>query len=402
MRDLLPILKTLSKNKASPLLLVLQIALTFTILVNTIYMMVIKEQELTKPTGLTEQQLFSFSTNLEGTDEEKNAALDTDLADIRALASVESASTITSMPLTNWGRSLDVGFTPEEDERITHAGYYGSDDTIVDTLGLRVVAGRNFKYNDVIHKYFDGHSESASVLVSQALAHKIRPNDWRSVVGETIYVESVPQKVVGIVETMKSPWRFWYAYDMTVIGSIREHYEETIIVVRAKPNQRETAMAEVQALLLKKPGRQVDAFKSFEQIKTENLQADYAVSQTLKAVIAALACVTMLGIFGQARYTVHKRRKQIGTRRALGATQADILRYFMIENAVVSLFGITLGIIIAITANIYLVNYFGLTSVPGDYLIVGAIIMLVAGQLAVTYPAMVAAKVPPAIATRTA
>ncbi|MBR8843038.1 FtsX-like permease family protein [Pseudoalteromonas sp. JC3] len=402
MRDLLPILKTLSKNKTSPLLLVLQIALTFTILVNTIYMMVIKEQELTKPTGLTEQQLFSFSTNLEGTDEEKNAALDTDLADIRALASVESASTITSMPLTNWGRSLDVGFTPEEDERITHAGYYGSDDTIVDTLGLRVVAGRNFKYNDVIHKYFDGHSESASVLVSQALAHKIRPNDWRSVVGETIYVESVPQKVVGIVETMKSPWRFWYAYDMTVIGSIREHYEETIIVVRAKPDQRETAMAEVQALLLKKPGRQVDAFKSFEQIKTENLQADYAVSQTLKAVIAALACVTMLGIFGQARYTVHKRRKQIGTRRALGATQADILRYFMIENAVVSLFGITLGIIIAITANIYLVNYFGLTSVPGDYLIVGAIIMLVAGQLAVTYPAMVAAKVPPAIATRTA
>ncbi|AUJ72285.1 MULTISPECIES: ABC transporter permease [unclassified Pseudoalteromonas] len=402
MRDLLPILKTLSKNKASPLLLVLQIALTFTILVNTIYMMVIKEQELTKPTGLTEQQLFSFSTNLEGTDEEKNAALDTDLADIRALASVESASTITSMPLTNWGRSLDVGFTPEEDERITHAGYYGSDDTIVDTLGLRVVAGRNFKYNDVIHKYFDGHSESASVLVSQALAHKIRPNDWRSVVGETIYVESVPQKVVGIVETMKSPWRFWYAYDMTVIGSIREHYEETIIVVRAKPDQRETAMAEVQALLLKKPGRQVDAFKSFEQIKTENLQADYAVSQTLKAVIAALACVTILGIFGQARYTVHKRRKQIGTRRALGATQADILRYFMIENAVVSLFGITLGIIIAITANIYLVNYFGLTSVPGDYLIVGAIIMLVAGQLAVTYPAMVAAKVPPAIATRTA
>ncbi|PHI37404.1 hypothetical protein CBQ28_08530 [Pseudoalteromonas sp. GCY] len=402
MRDLLPILKTLNKNKASPLLLILQIALTFTILVNAIYMMVLKEQELVQPTGLAESQLFSFRTHFEGSDEEKNAALDTDLADIRALASVESVSTITSMPLTNWGRSLDVGLTPEEDERITHAGYYGSDDTIVDTLGLRVVAGRNLQHNDVVHTYFDGHTESASVLVSQDLAHKIRPNDWRSVIGETIYVESVPQKVVGIVETMKSPWRFWYAYDMTVISSVREHYEESIIVVKAKPGQREVAMDEVQALMLKKPGRQLDAFKSFEQIKTENLQADYAVSQTLKAVIAALACVTMLGIFGQARYTVYKRRKQIGTRRALGATQADILRYFMIENAVVSLFGITLGIIIAITANIYLVNYFGLTSVPGDYLIAGAIVMLLAGQLAVTYPAMIAARVPPAIATRTA
>ncbi|WP_462156222.1 hypothetical protein [Pseudoalteromonas piscicida] len=103
MRDLLPILKTLNKNKASPLLLILQIALTFTILVNAIYMMVLKEQELVQPTGLAENQLFSFRTNFEGSDEEKNAALDTDLADIRALASVESASTITSLPLINWG-----------------------------------------------------------------------------------------------------------------------------------------------------------------------------------------------------------------------------------------------------------------------------------------------------------
>ena len=80
MRDLLPILKTLNKNKASPLLLILQIALTFTILVNAIYMMVLKEQELVQPTGLAENQLFSFRTNFEGSDEEKNAALDTDLA----------------------------------------------------------------------------------------------------------------------------------------------------------------------------------------------------------------------------------------------------------------------------------------------------------------------------------
>lgn len=402
MKDLLPILKTFRKNKVSPLLLILQIALTFTILVNAIFMMVTKENELIQPTGLSESQLFSFSTNLEGSDEEKHAALDTDLADIQALASVESASTITSLPLTNWGRSLAVGLTPEDEDRVTHAGYYGSDETVVDTLGLRVVAGRNFQHNDVVHKYFDGHTASASVLISQDLAYKIRPNDWRSVVGETIYVQSVPQKVVGIVETMKSPWRFWYAYDMAVISSVKEHYEQSIIVVRAVEGQREQAMSEVHQLLFKKPARQVDNFKSFEQIKADNLQADYAVSQTLKVVIAALACVTILGIFGQARYTVLKRKKQIGTRRALGATQGDILRYFMIENAVVSLLGVLLGTIVAIIANIYLVNYFGLKSVPGEYLISGAIVMVIAGQLAVYYPATTASKVPPAIATRAA
>lgn len=101
---------------------------------------------------------------------------------------------------------------------------------------------------------------------------------------------------------------------MAVISSVKEHYEQSIIVVRAVEGQREQAMSEVHQLLFKKPARQVDNFKSFEQIKAENLQADYAVSQTLKVVIAALACVTILGIFWPS--TIHSIKAQKANRYA--------------------------------------------------------------------------------------
>ena len=50
-----------------------------------------------------------------------------------------------------------------------------------------------------------------------------------------------------------------------------------------------------------------------------------------------------LGIVGLASFNVARRTKQIGTRRALGASRPAILRYFLLENFLVSCVGITGG-----------------------------------------------------------
>jgi putative ABC transport system permease protein len=69
------------------------------------------------------------------------------------------------------------------------------------------------------------------------------------------------------------------------------------------------------------------------------------------------------------------RSKQIGTRRTLGATRFDIVRFFMVENWLITSIGITIGI-------------------------AGMVALWVLGQLAVLVPARRAANIPPAIATR--
>ena len=52
----------------------------------------------------------------------------------------------------------------------------------------------------------------------------------------------------------------------------------------------------------------------------------------LSVIVGLMISVTALGIVGLASFYVNVRSKQIGTRRAVGARRVDIIRYFMLEN----------------------------------------------------------------------
>ena len=117
-------------------------------------------------------------------------------------------------------------------------------------------------------------------------------------------------------------------------------------------------------------------------------------------VVGLLTAITGLGIVGLASFSVARRTKQIGTRRALGASRPAILRYFMLENFVVSSVGVFGGAILAVSLNIWMVQAFDLAPIAW-YLIPSAMIILwLVGQIAVFGPARRASLVSPAIATR--
>ena len=122
----------------------------------------------------------------------------------------------------------------------------------------------------------------------------------------------------------------------------------------------------------------------------------------LVAVILALLVVTALGIVGLASFWVQQRTKQIGVRRALGATRSQILRYFQTENFLLATIGIVLGMLFAYAINQLLMGKYELPRLPLLYLPVGAVLLWLLGQIAVYGPARKAASVPPAVATRSA
>jgi putative ABC transport system permease protein len=113
-----------------------------------------------------------------------------------------------------------------------------------------------------------------------------------------------------------------------------------------------------------------------------------------------LGLVTGLGIIGLAWFSVTQRRKQIGTRRALGATRGDILRYFMLENLLITSAGLALGAAGAVGLNWFLDTSYNVGRVPLWYLPLGMLALWALGQLAVLLPARRAANIPPALATR--
>jgi putative ABC transport system permease protein len=103
---------------------------------------------------------------------------------------------------------------------------------------------------------------------------------------------------------------------------------------------------------------------------------------------------------GLTSYWVAERRRQIGIRRALGATRHAILRLFQKENFLIALSGVLIGVVLAVALNLWLISRFEMVRLDPTYVIGSGIAMLLLGQIAVLWPAMRAAQVPPALAIR--
>jgi putative ABC transport system permease protein len=170
--------------------------------------------------------------------------------------------------------------------------------------------------------------------------------------------------------------------------------------VRAEPGSRDEVMQQVEQLLSQNRDRLVRIVRSMEEQKRRTYSSDIAMVRLLSGVVVILSAVTGLGIVGLAWFSVSQRRKQIGTRRALGATQTDIMRYFMIENWLVTSMGLVLGVAGALTLNWFLDTEYQTGRIPLYYLPLGIVLLWLLGQAAVLIPARRAARIPPALATR--
>jgi putative ABC transport system permease protein len=133
----------------------------------------------------------------------------------------------------------------------------------------------------------------------------------------------------------------------------------------------------------------------------EDYYADALVMiKMLTAVILLLLVITALGIVGVTSFSVTQRTRQIGTRRALGATRTDIVRYFLIENWMITGIGIAIGIVLTYGLNYALIQYADVPKIEWTFLIGGALAMWLTGILAAVAPALRASAVAPEIATR--
>ena len=140
--------------------------------------------------------------------------------------------------------------------------------------------------------------------------------------------------------------------------------------------------------------------QTMEEMRSEFFRGDRSMAWMLVAVCIALLIVTALGIVGLASFWVQQRTRQIGVRRALGATKGQILRYFQTENFLLATLGIFLGMVLAYGINQLLMGKYELPRLPLMYLPVGALVLWLLGQISVFGPARKAAAVPPAVATR--
>ena len=160
-------------------------------------------------------------------------------------------------------------------------------------------------------------------------------------------------------------------------------------------------MAAVEAALRKRdPNRVVGKLRTVQNFKQSSYASDSLMAVTLSVVTSLVLVFSALGIFGLATFNVNTRTRQIGTRRAVGARKRDIVSYFMAENWIVTSLGVLLGCGLALAAGFWLSSQFALPRLNLYFLVGGVAGLWALGQLAAWQPALRAAKVSPAMATR--
>ncbi|MGY0561019.1 MULTISPECIES: ABC transporter permease [unclassified Luteimonas] len=403
--DIRPILSSLRRHKTAAALIALQIALTCAIVSNAVFLISERVQNLRTPTGVDESGLIRVEVTGIGRNANPLALTREDLAAIRAIPGVIAASTANQVPLGRSSWNTSVNLTPDQEQPTLNATMYMGGPALLDTLGARVVSGSALPADAFVPfdeaQGFQGLKLS-SMLISREFAERAFPGE--EAVGRDIYLLDEPVRVVGVVERLARPNRMDGDTGYSMVLPIESPY--TVggnYLVRTTPERRQEVMeAVVAALNANSSGRIILQQQTFEEIRSDFYAQDRTMVWLLAVVCMALLVVTALGIVGLASFWVQQRTRQIGIRRALGATRQQILRYFQVENFLLATVGIALGMLLAFALNQYLMGRYELPRLPLYYLPAGAIVLWLLGQAAVLGPARRAAAVPPAIATRSA
>ncbi|QNH18421.1 ABC transporter permease [Xanthomonas sp. SS] len=407
--DIRPILSTLRRHKTAAALIVLEIALACAIVCNALFLIGNRIETLHRPSGIAEQELVTIS--LGGIGQQVNAAARTreDLAALRAVPGVRNATMLNQVPFVHYSQNTSVALTPDQERPSLNAAQYLAEEGALQTLGLRLAAGRDFapdEYLDqeAVRKDKAAQDKGTSVILNRATAEKLFPG--QNALGKTVYTGTVPLRVVGVVETLArpNPASGLAEIEYAMLLPLRVNYPDGLYVVRVTdPARRQEVLAAATAALMKVDNsRLVLKQQTYAEIRDDYFQGDRAMVWLLGAVCIALLIVTALGIVGLASFWVQQRTKQIGIRRALGATRGQILRYFQTENFLLASTGIVLGMLLAYAINQWLMGKYELPRLPLYYLPFGALTLWLLGQIAVFAPARRAAAVPPAVATRSA
>jgi len=398
-----PILRALMRNKLGVILITLQIAFTMTVIINAVFIINERSRLMARPSGLDEaNQFFLFSIGY-GSEYSEELTVREDLEMMHSLPGVVSASVINAVPLSSSGEGSSARTADDESQPEIFAAIYRSDENVTKTLGLDLIAGEDFKPGDMLTRPQGQKTKATQTIITAALAEELFPDTTiNDTVGRTIYLPgSVPMQIIGIVKQLQRPWLGSNSIENSMIVTENVTDGFSIYLVRTEPGERDRLMAEIEEqLVAMPPTRIIRGLQTLEKTRIESYRVDNALSTMLWVIVGTLTFITSMGIVGHAVFGINKRRKQIGTRRALGAAQIDILRYFMLENFLVTSIGVVTGAVLTAGFSIALTTNFNMPALSWYYIPAGMLALLCLGQLAVLGPSSGAARTQPAIATR--
>ncbi len=227
---------------------------------------------------------------------------------------------------------------------------YGTTAAYYDIQGLSMLLGRYIKTADV------DNATNICVLNENAATELI---GYRDCLGEELGINGVKYTVVGILEDNDD--------SLTAVfgsGSLAVYIPYTSLVrlstdvpstvdsfyVSAEPDGTvEAANAAIYAILYERFMQDDDAFSVETQDALEDTMS--SITSVLTILLGGIAAISLIvggiGIMNIMLVTVTERTREIGIRKAIGATRGAILQQFLMESVVLCMLGCVIGILLS-------------------------------------------------------
>ncbi len=276
----------------------------------------------------------------------------------------------------------------------------GANEEYVPIKGLNILEGRNFSR-------FETQFGSKVAVIGYKLAKELygeNPNP----VNTEISFKGTQFKVIGLLKEKgdfsDNNYDNMVIIPILVANQMAEgqplRYGLTVGIEDMK--QVEYAMGEATGLMRKIRQDRVEEPNSFEIEKSETLAQEMeSITSGLRWGGFGVGFITLLGasiaLMNIMLVSVTERTREVGVRKALGATPLRIRQQFVIEAIVVCLLGGIGGVILGILVGNLISRAIGISAfvVPWLWMMVGMLICIFVGLLSGYYPAHKASKLDP-------
>lgn len=277
---------------------------------------------------------------------------------------------------------------------------FGIDENYFITTSYELASGRNFTVNEV-------KSGNNRIILGQTIIDKLFDDKPDKAIGQTVFVGNTKYRVVGALAKKGSSSgggtdaRVYIPLNNAkkLYGNPKKHYNVTVAVHNA--NEVDDAVSSSIGVM-----RRIRKLKASEKNDFDIRKSDGILEQlkemtsTLRLATIVIVGLTLLGaaigLMNIMLVSVTERTREIGVRKALGATSNNVLIQFLTEAVTICIFGGAVGVILGI-----LIGYAVTASVKGQFVIpwawmmLGVVVCVFVGVLSGLYPALKASRLDP-------
>ncbi len=269
-----------------------------------------------------------------------------------------------------------------------YTGWRLIDDGYLDALGVQLLEGREFRDGD-----------DNVTIVNRALADLAWPG--RSPLGEQIRsnYDSLPRTVVGVVEVARD-WRYEEAEQAEMfvpIWSRADRAWERMFIFVKTDGDPTTLVPGIRTRIRELNDRVPAEFSMLSDTMGRTIADRRFVAAVLLSYAAAAVLLALIGLWGIVSYSIARRRREIGIRRALGASHGRVRVQFLREVRSPVVIGMVFGLVGAwMGASILESMLYEMTGRDPGIMVVASLCFTAAAIAAVIIPTGRAARVEPA------